>query len=148
MRRDVPVHYSLAAVAGAQVADAATFRVAVEAVGIGNEANPYAQALFRSGGPDAVLVAKGIVIALIIVFLAVAAGRSRRLFVLGGATATSVGLLGATVNTLALAQVGAVRISLSPIFSLLLFVLLLELGLLIADHRRGPAGSRVSSGSA
>lgn len=137
MRRvHLPVHYSLAAAAAAQVADAVTFRIAVEAVGIGNEANPYAQALFRSGGPDAVLAAKAIVIAFIVIFLAASVGRYPRLFVLGGATATSVGLVGATANIVALVQVGAVRLTLSPIFTLLLFVLVLELALLIADHRR------------
>ncbi len=91
----------------AQLADAATFRVAVEAVGIGAEANPFAHMLFDTGGADAVVGMKGIIVASYAVLLAALAERFPRLLVFGGATATSAGLLGVATNLVALIRSGA-----------------------------------------
>jgi hypothetical protein len=103
----LPVRLILLGVVAAQLADAVSFRVAIESVGIGAEANPVAQALFRAAGPDGVLAVKLVATTCAVVLLAVLASRFRRLLVLGGATATSIGLLGAVSNVVALIDVHA-----------------------------------------
>jgi hypothetical protein len=108
MRRvRLSVHVILLGLVAAQLADAATFRFAVAAFGIGGEANAFAQTVFRIAGPDAVLAMKGLAIVGAVLFLAAVAGRFPRLIVLGGATGTSLGLLGAATNVLALIRFGA-----------------------------------------
>lgn len=86
----------------AQLADAVTFAAAVNRLGIEAESNRWAVALFSSGGIDAVLVGKLIAIVVMIGLIAHAASRFPKLLVMGGATATSLGLLGFVTNSLAL----------------------------------------------
>jgi hypothetical protein len=90
----------------AQLADAISFLVGVQRLGIAPEANGWAYALHELGGVPAVLVVKGLAIVVTLVVLATAAPRYPRLLVLTGATATSIGLLGATLNTLTFALLG------------------------------------------
>lgn len=83
----------------AQLADAATFTVGVSRFGIGLESNGIAAGIYHAGGIDAVLLLKGTVIVLTTTLLAYTAPRFPRLLVWGGATATSLGLLGFAANT-------------------------------------------------
>ena len=83
----------------AQLADAATFMVGVSRFGIGLESNGIAAGLYHAGGIDAVLLVKGAVIVATTTLLAYTAPRFPRLLVWGGATATSLGLLGFAANT-------------------------------------------------
>jgi hypothetical protein len=90
----------------AQLADATSFVVAVTRFGITHEANGIAAALYHLGGLDAVLIAKGAVIVVAIMILVLAAHRFRRVLVMGGAAATSLGLLGFITNTWSMAILG------------------------------------------
>jgi hypothetical protein len=90
----------------AQLADALSFTIGVGRFGIGLESNPYAVALHGSSGLDAVLLAKLAAILFAIALLVVAANRYPRLLVWGGATATSLGLLGFVTNTWSMAILG------------------------------------------
>jgi len=83
----------------AQLADATTFVVGVSRFGIGLESNGIAAGLYHLGGIDAVLLVKGAVIVATTTILAYTAPRFPRLLVWGGATATSLGLLGFAANT-------------------------------------------------
>jgi hypothetical protein len=83
----------------AQLADAFTFTYGVSRFGIHLESNGIASALFTKGGLDAVLLLKGAAILLTIGVLATTAPRFPRLLIWGGATATSLGLLGFAANT-------------------------------------------------
>lgn len=83
----------------AQLADAATFLVGVSRFGIGLESNGIAAGIYHLGGADAVLLLKGAVIVITTTLLAYTAPHFPRLLVWGGATATSLGLLGFTANT-------------------------------------------------
>ncbi len=83
----------------AQLADAFTFTIGVSRFGIGLESNGIAASLYGVGGLDAVLLAKGAVLVATITLLAYTAQRYRRLLIWGGATATSLGLLGFATNT-------------------------------------------------
>jgi hypothetical protein len=83
----------------AQLADAATFMVGVSRFGIGLESNGIATGIYHLGGTDAVLLLKGAVIVVTTTLLAYTAPRFPRLLVWGGATATSLGLLGFAANT-------------------------------------------------
>jgi hypothetical protein len=94
--------FILFGIALAQLADAFTFTIGVSQFGIGLESNGIAAALYHLGGLDAVLLAKGAVLVTTITVLAYAANRYRRLLVWGGATATSLGLLGFAANTASL----------------------------------------------
>lgn len=96
----------LAGLLVAQLADATSFFFGVHRFGIGPEANGWARGLFELGGIGAVMTVKGIAIGLVVLVLAVTAPRFPRLLVLTGATATSLGLLGATFNTLTIAWFG------------------------------------------
>jgi hypothetical protein len=100
-------HLILIGMVVAQLADAATFVVAVTRFGITHESNGVAAALYRLGGLDAVLLAKGAVIVLAIGILVFAAHRLPRVLVMGGAAATSLGLLGFITNTWSMAILGA-----------------------------------------
>lgn len=99
-------HTILVGMAFAQLADAVSFTVVVSRFGITGEANDIAAALYRLGGVDAVLLAKGAVIVIAIGILVLAAHRFGRLLVMGGATATSLGLLGFITNTWSMAILG------------------------------------------
>ena len=91
--------FILFGIALAQLADAFTFTIGVSRFGIGLESNGIASALYHLGGLDAVLLAKGAVLVTTITLLTYAGRRYRRLLVWGGATATSLGLLGFAANT-------------------------------------------------
>ena len=90
-------------IALAQLADALTFTIGVSRFGIGLEANGIAAEVFRAGGLDAVLIAKGAVLLITIALLIATAGRFPRLLVWGGAAATSLGLLGFATNSVSIA---------------------------------------------
>ncbi len=90
----------------AQLADAATFLVGVTRFGIGLESNGFAAGIYHLGGVDAVLLLKGAVIVITTTLLAYTAPRYPRLLVWGGATATSMGLLGFAANTTSLMLLG------------------------------------------
>jgi hypothetical protein len=82
-----------------QLADAASFVVAVTRFGITYESNDIAATLYRLGGMEAVILVA-------IVILVLAAHRFRRVLVMGGAAATSLGLLGFITNTWSMAILG------------------------------------------
>ena len=90
-------------IAAAQLTDAITFTIGVSRFGIELESNGIASALFGAGGLASVLVAKGLVLLVTIGVLVATADRYPRLFVWGGAAATSIGLLGFATNSLTLA---------------------------------------------
>jgi hypothetical protein len=90
----------------AQLADAFTFTLGVSRFGIWLESNGLASGLYQTGGLEAVLLAKGAVIVATVLLLALTANRYRRLLVWGGATATSLGLLGFSANTASLLILG------------------------------------------
>lgn len=87
----------------AQLADAFTFTYGVSRFGIHLESNGLAAGIFNAGGLDAVLLVKGAVIVATTMLLAYTAPRFPRLLVWGGATATSMGLLGFAANTASIA---------------------------------------------
>ena len=90
-------------IAAAQLTDAVTFTIGVSRFGIDLESNGIATALYSMGGLAGVLVAKGIVLLVTIGLLVATVDRYPRLFVWGGAAATSIGLLGFATNSLSLA---------------------------------------------
>jgi hypothetical protein len=83
----------------AQLTDALTFTIGVSRFGIALESNGIATLLFRSGGLEAVLLAKGAAILTTLAVLVLTAARFPRLLVWGGAAATSLGLLGFATNS-------------------------------------------------
>ena len=87
----------------AQLADAFTFTIGVSRYGISLESNGIATGIYHLGGLDGVLLVKGAVIVATVLLLTYTAGRFRRLLVWGGATATSLGLLGFAANTASIA---------------------------------------------
>lgn len=87
----------------AQLADAFTFTLGVSRFGIGLEANGLAVGIYRAGGLDAVLLVKGAVVVASILLLAYTAPHMPRLLVWGGATGTSLGLLGFAANAASMA---------------------------------------------
>ncbi|MDQ2934141.1 MAG: hypothetical protein M3R49_04015 [Chloroflexota bacterium] len=97
------VRLVLAGLLIAQLADAVSFAIGISRVGIGAEANGWMRFLYDAGGLPAVMALKGSAILLTLGIVLLAARRYPRLVVLGGATATSLGLLGAFTNTLAIA---------------------------------------------
>lgn len=86
----------------AQLADAATFSVAIPALGIGVESNGIAAMFYHWQGIGGVLALKGAAIVVTIGLLVVAWPRAPRIFYIGGATGTTVGAFGAFTNVLAL----------------------------------------------
>ena len=90
----------------AQLADATTFALAVTRFGISLESNGFAVELYRVAGLEGVLGAKLIVIIAAIALIAVTASRFPRLLVWGGASATSLGLLGFLTNTASMIALG------------------------------------------
>lgn len=83
----------------AQLADTVTFAIAASRFGIGVESNGLAVALYGIAGIAGVLIAKLAAIVIAILLLAVTATRFPRLLIIGGATATSIGLLGFATNS-------------------------------------------------
>ena len=90
-------------IALAQLTDAVTFTIGVSRFGIGLESNGIAGGLFAAGGLAAVLTVKGVVLLVTIGLLVATVDRFPRLFVWGGAAATSIGLLGFATNSLSMA---------------------------------------------
>ena len=90
----------------AQLADAFTFMLGVSRFGIGLESNGIAVHVYQAGGLDSILLLKGAVIVATTTLLAYTAPRFPRLLVWGGATATSIGLLGFAANTTSLVLLG------------------------------------------
>jgi hypothetical protein len=82
----------------AQLADAATFTLGSQILGIQYEANGLASGIYRRAGLEGLLLVKGAVILLTIAVLLVLARRLPRAFTVGAAAATSIGLLGALTN--------------------------------------------------
>jgi hypothetical protein len=99
----VKVRLVLAGLLIAQLADAVSFAIGITRLGIGAEANGWMRFLYDAGGIPAVMSLKGGAILLSIAILVAADWRYPRLVIMGGATATSIGLLGAFSNTLAIA---------------------------------------------
>lgn len=87
----------------AQLADAFTFTYGVSRFGIYLESNGIAAGIFHLAGLDAVLLLKGAVIVATTTLLAYTAPRFPRLLVWGGATATSMGLVGFAANSASIA---------------------------------------------
>jgi hypothetical protein len=87
----------------AQLADAISFAIGIARLGIGAEANGWMRLAYDAGGVPAVMALKGAAILLSLAIISLAAGRYPRLVVLGGAAATSLGLLGAFSNALSIA---------------------------------------------
>jgi hypothetical protein len=85
----------------AQLADAATFSVAIPLLGIGVESNGLAALLYHWQGMGGVMALKGAAILATLALLVFASTRAPRIFYVGGATATGVGAFGATTNVLA-----------------------------------------------
>lgn len=90
----------------AQLADAFTFMLGVSRFGIGLESNGIAVHVYHAGGLDAILLLKGAVIVVTTTLLAYTAPHFPRLLVWGGATATSLGLIGVAANTTSLMLLG------------------------------------------
>jgi hypothetical protein len=93
----------LAGLLAAQLADAVSFAIGITRLGIGAEANGWMRFLYDAGGLPAVMALKGGAILLSLAIVILAAWRYPRLVVLAGATATSLGLLGAFSNSIAIA---------------------------------------------
>lgn len=93
------VRFILFMVVLAQLADAFTFTIGVSRFGIELESNGIASGVFHAGGFAAILSLKGAVLVATVCLLAATAVRFPRLLMWGGATATSLGLLGFAANT-------------------------------------------------
>src|SRR5688572_20054253 len=100
-------HVILVGMVVSQLADTVSFVFAVTRYGIAHEANAVAAILYQRGGIDAVLLAKGAVILVCISILVMAADRFRKVLVMGGAAATSLGLLGFVTNTWSMVILGS-----------------------------------------
>jgi len=92
----------LTAVVLAQLADAATFAVWVAIHGPTGEANAFALIAYEWFGTEGIFALKGAGILIMLGLLVTAGGRFRRFFLMGAATATSIGLLGVLTNSAAL----------------------------------------------
>lgn len=96
----------LAGLLVAQLADAVSFAIGISRVGISAEANGWMRILYDTGGLPAVMALKGGAILLSLAIVVLAGRRYPRVVILGCATATSLGLLGAFSNTVAIALAG------------------------------------------
>jgi hypothetical protein len=92
----VPLFVLLAVIA--QLADAATFTLGSQILGIRYEANGLAAGIYHRTGLEGLLLVKGSVIVLTVAVLLVLATRLPRAFTFGAAAATAIGLLGAVSN--------------------------------------------------
>ncbi len=93
----------LAGLLAAQLGDAISFAIGVHAIGIGAESNGVMAVAYRAGGVSAVLLVKGTAILVSLAILVLSARRFPKLVVLGGATATALGLLGVLLNSISIA---------------------------------------------
>jgi hypothetical protein len=82
----------------AQLADAATFTLGSQILGIRYEANGLAAGIYHRTGLEGLLLVKGSVIVLTVAVLLVLATRLPRAFTFGAAAATAIGFLGALSN--------------------------------------------------
>lgn len=98
----MPARVLLAILLFAQLADAATFSVAIPILGIGVESNGLAALMYHWQGMGGVLALKGAAIVATLGLLIVAWPRAPRIFYIGGATGTTVGAIGALSNVTAL----------------------------------------------
>jgi hypothetical protein len=105
-RSVITIRVILFGIAAAQLSDAITFTVGVSRFGIGLESNGIAADLYHAGGLASVLLVKGMVLVATIGLLAATGMRFPRLLVWGGATATSIGLIGFLANTTSLLLLG------------------------------------------
>lgn len=96
------VRVLLAILLFAQLADAATFSVAIPILGISVESNGLAALVYHWQGMGGVLAMKGAAIVLTLGLLIVVWPRAPRIFYIGGATGTTVGAFGAVTNVAAL----------------------------------------------
>jgi hypothetical protein len=92
----VPLFVLLAVIA--QLADAATFTLGSQILGIRYEANGLAAGIYQRTGLEGLLLVKGSVIVLTVAVLLVLATRLPRAFTFGAAAATAIGLVGALSN--------------------------------------------------
>lgn len=99
---ELPARAMLAFLVLAQLADAGTFLLWVSANGVLGEANPFAVVAYERLGIEGLLILKGVAILVVLALLVASAGRFRRVFHMGSATATSLGLLGVVTNVTAL----------------------------------------------
>lgn len=90
----------------AQLADALTFSIGVSRFGIAVESNAMAATLHDISGLDAVLLAKLTAILISIAVLVIAAHRFPRLLVWGGASGTSLGVMGFIANAWSMSIIG------------------------------------------
>jgi hypothetical protein len=93
----------LAGLLMAQLGDAISFAIGVHANGIGAESNTVMALAYQAGGVGGVLLLKGFAILATLAILVFSATRFPKLVVLGGATATSLGLLGLLLNSVSIA---------------------------------------------
>ena len=91
----------------AQLADALTFTIGVSRFGIGLESNGVAAFLYGQAGLAGVLFAKGLVLLFTLALLISTVRQFPRLFMWGGAAATSFGLLGFAANSMSMALLSA-----------------------------------------
>lgn len=88
----------------AQLADAITFALGSQMIGIGAESNGLITTVYRQAGLDGVLLVKGAAILLTLGVLTVLARRVPRAFTIGAAVAIGLGLLGLLSNTTTVAS--------------------------------------------
>ncbi len=93
----------LAGLLVAQLGDAISFAIGVQAIGIGAESNSLMAVAYHAAGVNGVLLLKGAAILVTLAILVLSAPRFPKLVVLGGATATSLGLLGLLLNSVSIA---------------------------------------------
>ena len=101
-RRRVHPKTMLALLVFAQLADAATFALWVWRHGVNGESNAFAVVAYEQLGMEGLLILKGAAILIVLAVLVLGVSRYRRMFHMGAATATSIGLLGMLANVSAL----------------------------------------------
>jgi hypothetical protein len=89
----------LAGLLMAQLGDAISFAIGVHAIGIEAESNGVMAVAYHTAGIGGVLMVKGAAILVTLAILVFSAPRFPKLVVLGGATATALGLLGLLLNS-------------------------------------------------
>jgi hypothetical protein len=98
IRAPLGISAVLAGVLIAQLADTVSFGIGVSRLGIGIEGNALMRTAYEAAGLAGVLFVKGAAIAAVMTMLIVARPRFPRFVKLGGAVATALGLVGATIN--------------------------------------------------
>jgi hypothetical protein len=97
------IRLTLLLVVFAQLADAITFALGSQMIGIGQESNGLISLLYHQGGLTAVLLLKGWAILMTVAVLMVLAPRKPRAFMVGATVALGMGLLGLLSNTVTVA---------------------------------------------